>query len=124
MAKKSFVLDTLKKASKGLVFVSESEGDFEPFLWKDGGDLSDRRLLQLVGYEAVTEVEPMSLDDFFRAVPREDKPKFDQLAKTLQQNLSGMKVFKIGDEADKDVYIVGKTADGQWAGLKTTIVET
>jgi hypothetical protein len=37
--------------------------------------------------------------------------------------LSGIKVYKIGDEAEKQAY-VGKTSDGQWAGLKTTVVET
>jgi hypothetical protein len=31
---------------------------------------------------------------------------------------------KVGDEAEKQVYLVGKTADGKWAGLKTTVVET
>jgi hypothetical protein len=30
----------------------------------------------------------------------------------------------VGDEAEKEVYIVGKTKSGQWAGLKTTVVET
>jgi hypothetical protein len=34
------------------------------------------------------------------------------------------KVFKIGDEAEKQAFVVGKTSDGQWAGLKTTVVET
>jgi hypothetical protein len=29
-----------------------------------------------------------------------------------------------GDEAERDVYIVGKTQDGHLAGLKTTVVET
>jgi hypothetical protein len=29
-----------------------------------------------------------------------------------------------GEEAEKTVSIVGKTADGRWAGLKTTVVET
>jgi hypothetical protein len=38
--------------------------------------------------------------------------------------LSDIKVYKIGDEPEKPVYIVGKTADGRWAGLKTTVVET
>jgi hypothetical protein len=42
----------------------------------------------------------------------------------LQEQLSGVKVYKVGDEAEKQVYIVGKTADGKWAGLKTTVVET
>ena len=35
-----------------------------------------------------------------------------------------MKVNKVGDEPEKVTYIVGKTADGKWAGLKASVVET
>jgi hypothetical protein len=38
--------------------------------------------------------------------------------------LTGIKVYKVGDEAEKQAFVVGKTRDGKWAGLKTTIVET
>jgi hypothetical protein len=57
-------------------------------------------------------------------VPSEDRAKFDKLAQALQQLLTGIKVYKIGDEAEKEVYIVGKARDSRWAGLKTTLVET
>jgi hypothetical protein len=33
-------------------------------------------------------------------------------------------VYKVGDEPEREVYIVGKTKDGQWAGLQTAVVET
>jgi hypothetical protein len=33
-------------------------------------------------------------------------------------------VYKVGEDAEKAIYIVGKTKDGQWAGLKTAVVET
>ena len=36
----------------------------------------------------------------------------------------GVKVFKVGDEAERQVYLVGKATDGRWVGLKTTVVET
>jgi hypothetical protein len=35
-----------------------------------------------------------------------------------------VKVYKVGDDSEKEVYIVGKTLDGKWAGLKTNVVET
>ena len=54
----------------------------------------------------------------------EDRDKFDALKKTLQEQLSGVKVFKVGDEAERQVYVVGKAPDDRWAGLKTTVVET
>ena len=122
--KKHPALDALKKAVKGLKYTSETESPLDPFLWEDGAKLTDQRLLELAGEEEGTAVEQESLDDFFHAVPPEDKEKFDKLAKVLKEQLSGVKVYKVGDEAEKDVYIVGKTKDGQWAGLKTTVVET
>ena len=57
-------------------------------------------------------------------MPPEDRPKFDKLAAVLREQLSGIKVYKVGDEAEKQVFVVGKTGDGKWAGLKTTVVET
>ena len=121
--KKDPVLDAHKKASKGLQYISETEADLEPFAWKNGGDLTLDPLLELAGAEKGTPVEEMTLEDFFHAVPSEDKAKFDKLAKILKEQLTGVKVRKIG-EAEKDVYIVGKTEDDRWAGLRTTVVET
>ena len=69
-------------------------------------------------------MEEETLDDFLYAVPPEDRPKFDKLAAVLREQLSGIKVFKVGDEAEKQAFVVGKTGDGKWAGLKTTVVET
>ena len=96
----------------------------EPFLWEGGDKLTEQRLLELAGEEEGTAVEQESLDDFFHAVPPEDAEKFQKLAKVLQEQLTGVKVYKVGDEAEKTAYIVGKTTDGKWAGLKTTVVET
>ena len=79
---------------------------------------------QLAGAEGGAEVEQQSLADFFLAVPSEDKEKFDKLAEVLKEQLSGVQVYKVGDEAEKQVYIVGRTKDGRWAGVKTTVVET
>jgi hypothetical protein len=121
---KESVLDTLKQASKGLLFPSESEAPLEPFAWKDGGALTHERLLELAGAEEGTAVEETDLATLLRAIPPEDKAKFDKLAKVLQEQLSGIKVYKVGDEAEREVYLVGKTKDGWWAGLKTTVVET
>ena len=124
MAKKDPVLDALKKASKGLLFISETDAPLEPFAWEGGGKLTKARLLELAGAEKGTAVEQTTLEDFFGAVPSEDREKFDQLAQVLKEQLSGIKVYKVGGEAEKQVYVVGKAADGRWAGLKTTVVET
>jgi hypothetical protein len=42
----------------------------------------------------------------------------------LREQWTGIKVYKIGDEAEKQAFVVGKTGAGQWAGLKTRVAET
>jgi hypothetical protein len=114
----------LQKACKGLLFPSESEANLEPFLWQNGSTLTQTRLLDLSGSRKSTPIEEMTLESFFRVVPNEERPPFDKLAKVLQEHLSTIKVYKLGEQPEKQVFIVGKTTDGQWAGLKTTVVET
>jgi histidine triad (HIT) family protein len=120
----STVLAALQQAAEGLVYTSESEDRLEAFLWEDGAKLTRKHLLELAGAAAGTRVEESSLEDFLHAVPPEDRPKFDRLARVIGEQLSGVKVYKVGDEAEKEAYVVGKTGDGRWAGLKTTVVET
>jgi len=124
MANKNPTLDVLQKAVKGLTFTSETDAPLEAFVWDEERSLTKKKILDLAGVEQNTAIETETLEDFFYAVPPGDKAKFDELAKTLQEQLSSIKVYKIGDEAEKQAYIVGKTAGGQWAGLKTTVVET
>src|SRR5262245_21525229 len=121
---KNSIIDELRQASKGLVFVSETEAELEPFAWEGGGKLTKVRLLELAEAEPDTPVEEMTLDSFFRAVGSEDRDRFDELARVLKEKLAGVKVYKLGGEPEKQVYIVGKAEGGSWAGLKTTVVET
>jgi plasmid stability protein len=123
--KKHPAVDALEKASKGLLFPSESEAPLKAFLWKGTGDnLTPDRVRELAGAAKGESVEQTSLDELFATVPAEDRPQFDKLAAAIKGQLSGVKVYKVGDEAERQVYVVGKTSDGQWAGLKTTVVET
>ena len=57
-------------------------------------------------------------------MPSEEQARFQKLAQVLKEQLSSIKVYKLGEEAEKAVYIVGKTKEGRWAGLKTSVVET
>src|SRR5262249_7564219 len=100
------------------------DAPFEAFLWDDGGELTASRLRQLAGVPEGVGVEEDSLEGLFRTVPAEDREQFQRLRQALGQHLSGVKGFRVGDEPQKDVYIVGQTPDGKLAGLKTSVVET
>jgi hypothetical protein len=123
MKQQNATVDALKNAAKGLRMPSETDAPFEAFVWDDTGELTPDRLLKLAGEPKGTAVEEISLDDLFATVPSEDKAKFQKLRQGIQEQLAGVKVYKVGDEAERDVYIVGKAKDG-WAGLKTTVVES
>jgi hypothetical protein len=82
------------------------------------------RLRKLAHAPKGGSVEEGSLDDLLGTVPEEDKPKFAKLRQAIQEQLSGVKVYTVGDEPERQVYVVGKTKDGKWAGLKTSVVET
>ena len=119
------ILVALTKAAAGLLFISETEAELEPFVWEVAGPLDAAQVLSQSDYEYEegTPVEEMTLKDFFRAVPSEEKESFDRLASVLTQQLSDVRVFKVG-EVEKDVYIVGRTNDNRCAGLFTQVVET
>jgi hypothetical protein len=117
-------VDALKKASKGLLMPSESYAPFEAFAWEAAGELTPDRLLQLAHVPKGTAVEAASLDDLFRTVPAEGRAKFQRLPRAVEEQLAGVRAYKVGDEAERAVYIVGRPQDGHWAGLKTSIVET
>jgi histidine triad (HIT) family protein len=124
MKKHTASVDALKKASKGLMLPSESDAPFEVVAWDEAGELDTSKMLQLAKQSKGTAIEQSSLDDLFATVPSEDKAKFLALRKVIQDELSGVKVYKVGDQPEREVYIVGKTKDGKLAGLRTTVVET
>jgi hypothetical protein len=80
--------------------------------------------LQLAHETKGAPVEEGTLDDLFATVPSADLPRFQALRKAIEQQLAGVKVYKVGGEAERHVYVVGKAKDGKLAGLKTSVVET
>jgi hypothetical protein len=131
--KKSSVVDALKKASRGLLFRSETDAPFDPFEWPgEQGKPDKARVLELAGLPPGTPVRAKGLDAFFKDVTQEqdwhddqekaEVQRFKQLVGTLKESLADVKVFVAG-RAESDAYIVGRTEAG-WAGLKTKVVQT
>ena len=120
----------LKKATRDLLYPSESDEPFRVFHWKGShGPLTSEELLKITKQDPDTPVEEISLDDFFselteeQGLDEEDARKFQNLRKVIEEQLTDVRVFRVG-EVKIDVYIVGKTKDGDWAGDKTSSVET
>lgn len=126
------ITETLKQASEGLLWTSESDYPLEPFLW-EGENLSTDQLLQKIGCPLDTPVTVVSFDRFFRQATkeedwyeqeeREEVKRYQKLVETLQQNLSNLQVYRVGT-VTVNIYIVGKTNKGKLAGLHTVSIET
>ncbi len=123
----------LKQASKGLLFLSESDTPFEVIHWPVQGKLTGAKLLQLTEHPPDAPVKVVSVDDFFAIATQEEDwhdeeereivQRFQNLASVLKQNLSQLQVYRVGS-TNIDAYIVGVAQSGDWAGLSAKLVET
>ncbi len=127
------VLNALKKASRGVLLVSEIDSPYRPFLWEIEGSLTKKKLLEKADLPEKAKVDEIDFETFMASYGSEQKwhgaeekamaLRYQDLAKTLREHLSHLKVFKAGDSKLK-VFVIGKTEDGQWAGLEAIALET
>jgi hypothetical protein len=124
MAKVNPVLKELKSAAKGLLFPSETDAVIEAFAWPGGSGPPDEAAVR-AGAKIGADVpaEQCTLADLAKSIPEESRGDFLTLFGVLGHHLSGTTVFLFG-EVEKTVFVVGRTTDGQYAGVKTKVVET
>ncbi|HWE97293.1 MAG TPA: nuclease A inhibitor family protein [Tepidisphaeraceae bacterium] len=116
------LLEVLRKATDGLLYPSESDEPFEPFRWKRTADDPAKEVAAPA--RAGETVREQSVADFFGALEdSDDAARFAGLRRALESKLAGLRVFRVGD-IEVGVYLIGRTPDGDWAGLHTTSVET
>jgi hypothetical protein len=124
MAKTDPVLKDLRAAVKGLQFPSETDSPLAAFAWPGGGGPPTEAAVRANAKLAPdAAVEQGTLADLAATIPEESRGAFLPLFGLLGHHLSGTTVFKVG-EVERDVYVVGRTADGQYAGVKTKVVES
>lgn len=127
------LLRSLDKACDGLLFMSESDYPFESFYWNFTGDLSPIKIIELANEIEDAAVKELKLEAFFKNSVTEESwydsdetriaRRFQRLVDTLKKNLEDIKVFRVGF-AEAEIYIVGKTSFGGYAGLSTHVVQT
>jgi hypothetical protein len=127
------LLAALKSASAGLFVMSESDYPFEIVYLEGKSELSPQYLREMAGSPAVATVETRSVEEFFRStiyVPESkdgrDVPSVGDaryLYRLLTENLKEIRVYRIG-KINIPVYIIGKSAEGNWVGLSTRVIET
>jgi hypothetical protein len=128
----------LEEASRDLLYMSESDYPLTPFLWekeKTGEEgVTPESVAALAGYPAETPVEVVDFEGFFEAAQAEEdwyEPEerlqakgFQNLVALLQTHLADLQVYKVGGEPEREVFIVGVTETGDYAGVSTRVVET
>lgn len=132
------LVEQLQNAASGLLWISESDFPFVAFVWNSQSSnpenvLTPQQLRQYTGHASDTPVETLELDRFFAPATRvenwhdESKTKevlqYQALVKRLKDELKNLSVYRLGT-VELDIYIIGKTPSGNWAGLSTKAVET
>src|SRR5262245_21492993 len=87
-------MQALKDASEGLLYESETDEPFTVFQGKADGELTKDKVLKRARKGPKTPVEDLSLPDFFQDLT--DEP-YRKLRQVIEKNLSGVKVFKVGE---------------------------
>jgi hypothetical protein len=130
------ILEKLRQASEGLLYLSETDAPLQPFFWKSESEGEALEVTpEAVGQHAeidAAQLKTQSLGAFFKpAVTEEDwydedekasAKRFQALHDLVKQELKGVKIFRT-PAPERQVFIVGQT-EGGLAGLQTTVVET
>lgn len=127
------IMQVLQAAIAGVTWQSESEAAFEVISWQESGTLTPQQLLTLTHHPQDAPVRVETLDSFFAgavqewdwhgAEERAIVAKYRHLLKTLQETLTDVTVYRVG-EIEVDIYIVGQTELGNLAGVATQSIET
>lgn len=131
------ILKNLRAATKGLLYSSESDVPLKPFLWPQadvGATLDTTALLAYLEQDPRTVVEEVETVAFFEPMTTLDKwaieedkavvARFIALVETLTHQLINTRTFRIGEGPEFEVYVIGRTPDGDWSGVMTRLTET
>ena len=111
------ILEQLKRATAGLLLMSESDYPFELIQWEGSTDLTPEFLCGVSGEPADCPVQEIEVRDFLTA------EQYRRLVDVITANLAEPKAYKVG-RINTPVYVVGRSAGGRWLGVSTRVVQT
>jgi hypothetical protein len=127
------IMEELRRASEGLLMMSESDYPFEVMAWEGTEESPPEFPREIIDRPADPPISVESLHDFFRPAmtlyqgqrekDRQTADRYRQLLAVLETTLHDLKVYKVGSR-DIAVYIVGRAPSGRWLGLSTRVIET
>ncbi len=124
----------LQQASDGLTYQSETDAGWKAFGWPSAeGEPTAEEVRRRGRHGAGAPVTEQSVDEFFAPLVgdqdwygEEEKAvaaKYRSLLDAVRKHLTHPRVVRVG-EGRVAVYVLGVAAEGGWAGLRTTAVET
>jgi Nuclease A inhibitor-like protein len=123
----------IKSACEGLIYISETDSPVEAFAAEVASEISGKSILSGAGLPPETPIAESSFDDLFARLTAERDwygdvekaraKKFLELKGLLEENLSGLKVFRAG-HIQITIFAVGADAGGNILGVTTRAVET
>ena len=125
--------EKLFKACEGMVYSSETDSPVTPFFADDPGLDLISLVRASLGCGKSVPITTYDFEEFFRrleahrdwhgAEEKQIARRYARLRKLLTENLESIQVFKAGKN-QIEIFIIGKTAEGKIAGIKTYAVET
>jgi hypothetical protein len=123
----------LARATKGLVYMSETDAPVEPVVWTDVERLEPTVVVARSGLTEGIQVDVVDVETFFAPLVEEQDwygeeelrtaRRFARLKRLLDRETDDLRVFRCGDR-EVDYLILGRTPDGHVAGVRTKAVET
>lgn len=127
------ILSEISRSCEGLIYISETDEPITAFLSERRADEKPEKTLLQLSTKMNGQVEEINFDNFFErltgekdwhgAKEKERVQEFRALKKTLEDNLTQLKVLKFG-RVRKDIFVVGRDKDNRLLGVRTESVET
>ncbi|GAB3531331.1 hypothetical protein GCM10027443_13350 [Pontibacter brevis] len=125
--------EELKQTIDGLLMKSDVEAPFEFFYreLEEDEEFSTDKLTEWTGEAVGMDVKTWELDEFFQEMGgvsadarnkgETNEKRYQMLKSKLNELLEDVKVYMI-TEIGSQVFIIGKTENGDYAGLRTMVV--
>lgn len=123
----------LEQSVKDLWYMSETDAEINVFLGEKADSVTKDSFARQIKISAETNIEEKDFAEFFKNLTaiqdwygdeeKETAEKFSTVEKLLEENLTDLKVFKVG-QIEIDIYVVGLDAESVLTGIKTKAVET
>jgi hypothetical protein len=123
--------ERIGKAARGLYYISETDAEIAPFVGEKACVADAETLLRQI--KSSEPVEERNFEDFFKRLTEiqewfgteetANANKFNDLKRLLEENLRGLKVFKVG-KIELDIFVVGLDKEDILTGIHTKAVET